>query len=176
MESIAYLWRDRDISIRTALLNHRIVAEDFLMILNSPNILQCQILDFINAQFSFKDYKALYTVKVIEMDYFGEEEIDLSHWQQFLEEPGAKPVIALHGMSRESIISVLDRLKKAFSSAASPNAFKIVFVQEDEALTEFRETNKTTNEKLELKKGLPVEYQAEHLKKCDNYTLERSSV
>ncbi|KAI1691500.1 hypothetical protein DdX_21846 [Ditylenchus destructor] len=176
MESIAYLWRDRDIGIRPVSYNHRIVAEDFQLILNSPSILQCQILDMFNAQFSFKDYKVLYTVKVIEIDYYGEEEIDLSHWQQFLEEPGAKPVVALHGMSRESIISVLDRLKKAFSSAVSPNAFKIAFVDEDEAFIEFRETNKTTNEKLELKKGLPVEYQAEHLKKYDNYTLERSSV
>ncbi|KAI1690471.1 hypothetical protein DdX_22461 [Ditylenchus destructor] len=126
MESIAYLWRDRDIGIRHV-LDQRIVAEDFQPILNSPIILQCRKLDMDNAQFSFKDYKVLYTVK-------------------------------------------------AFSSAVSPNAFKIVFVEENEALTEFRESNMTTNEKLELKKGLPVEYQVERLKKYDNYTLERSSV
>ncbi|KAI1701552.1 hypothetical protein DdX_16027 [Ditylenchus destructor] len=66
--------------------------------------------------------------------------------------------------------------KSAFSSAVSPNAFKIVFAQCKESLTEFRETNKTTNEKLELKKGLPVEYKAVYLYKFDSYTLERYSI
>ncbi|KAI1691611.1 hypothetical protein DdX_21765 [Ditylenchus destructor] len=128
MESITYLWRDRDTILLPVSNNHRIVAEDFQPILNSPTILQCRMLDMHNAQFSFKDYKVLYTVK-------------------------------------------------DFSSAVSPNAFKIVFAQEDaDDLTEFRETNKTTNEKLELKKGLPVEYQAEHLEEYENYTLERSRI
>ncbi|KAI1699306.1 serpentine type 7TM GPCR chemoreceptor srd domain-containing protein [Ditylenchus destructor] len=64
-----------------------------------------------------------------------------------------------------------------FSSAVSQNAFKIVFAGLDEELTEFRETNKTSGEKLELKKGLPTEYQSR--KKYLNersYTLERFSI
>ncbi|KAI1694027.1 hypothetical protein DdX_20326 [Ditylenchus destructor] len=65
---------------------------------------------------------------------------------------------------------------KAFSSAVSPNPFTIVFVKYGQALSEFQETNKTSREKLELKKGLPSEYQDEYLKKYDSYKLERSSV
>ncbi|KAI1724010.1 hypothetical protein Ddc_05208 [Ditylenchus destructor] len=49
----------------------------------------------------------------------------------------------------------------AFSSAILPNAFKIVFAELEVQLTEFRETNNTSGEILELKKGLPVEYYGE---------------
>ncbi|KAI1692441.1 hypothetical protein Ddc_23613 [Ditylenchus destructor] len=62
-----------------------------------------------------------------------------------------------------------------FSSAVSPNAFKITFNPYwGEELTEFRETNITSGEMLELKKGLPVECQNECNEKYTNYTLERS--
>ncbi|KAI1694062.1 hypothetical protein DdX_20316 [Ditylenchus destructor] len=51
----------------------------------------------------------------------------------------------------------------------------------EEPLPVFRETNKKSNEILELKKGLPVEWQEEDLKYFDfedfyNYTLERSTI
>ncbi|KAI1696181.1 hypothetical protein DdX_19169 [Ditylenchus destructor] len=178
MESIAYLWHDGEISIaKLAKSAHYglLGAEDIQPILNSPTILQCRILKMYNAHFSFKDYKVLYTVKVIET-WCDNEDFDPNCWLEFLEQPGVKPIVVLRYFGREYIDIALDRLKQAFSSAVSPNAFKIVFVQYNEPLTEFQETNKNTNEKLELKKGLPVEYQEEDLKNYDNYTLERSAI
>ncbi|KAI1698174.1 hypothetical protein Ddc_19268 [Ditylenchus destructor] len=175
MESIAYIWRDGEISIYTREYG-RLSAEDFQPILNSPAILQCQLLMMINAQFSFQDYKVLYAVKVIQIRYRNGDDIDLNYWQQFLEQPGIKPVVALHNFRREKIDNLVDRLKEAFSSAISPNAFKTVFSQDDVPLTEFREVNKNSGEILELKKGLPIEYQVEYLDKWNNYTLERSSI
>ncbi|KAI1708531.1 hypothetical protein Ddc_14323 [Ditylenchus destructor] len=173
LESMSYLWRDHCLFIGKG-DESRIVAEDFQLILNSPTILQCRILRMINAHFSFKDYKVLNTVNVFEIDYIGADGIDPKYWLQFLEQPGTKPIVALGALRREIIDNALDRLKQTFSSAVSPNAYKIVFVQVREPLTEFRETNKTSREVLELKKGLPVEYPEE----CagDHYTLKRSSV
>ncbi|KAI1697638.1 hypothetical protein DdX_18385 [Ditylenchus destructor] len=175
MESIAYLWRDGEIRIWNAKSDGSlIIANDIQPILNSPIILQCRLLKMYNAHFSFKDYKILYTVKVIDI-WHGYRDVNLNCWLEFLEQPGVKPIVALRGCRRRNIDIALDRLKQDFSSAISPNAFKIVFVQ-DESLTEFQETNKNTKEKLELKKGLPVEYQEEYLKYYDNYTLERSAI
>ncbi|KAI1690672.1 hypothetical protein Ddc_24797 [Ditylenchus destructor] len=178
MESITYLWRDGNISIWDIEgYGKRIGAEDFLPILNSPTILQCRDLEMINADFSFKNYKILYSVKVIEID-IRREDIDLNHLLGFLEQPGVKPVVALLSF-REYIDIILDRLSKVFSSATVPNAFKIVFSQykTEPPLTEFRETNKTSGEKLELKKALPVEYKRLLLQNhYEYYTLERSRI
>ncbi|KAI1697027.1 hypothetical protein DdX_18736 [Ditylenchus destructor] len=149
-----------------------ITAEDFQLILNSPTILQCRRLKLVNARFPFKNYKILYTVKVIELFCYLLDDVDPNYWLEFLEQP----IVALHSLCGENIDNALDHLKQAFSSAVSPNAFKVVFVQEDEPLTEFRVTNKTSGENLELKKGLPVEYPEEWLADFDNYTFERSSV
>ncbi|KAI1693409.1 hypothetical protein Ddc_22848 [Ditylenchus destructor] len=176
IESIAHIWRNSKISIYTCEHGRLISAKDFQPILNSPAILQCQLLVLINAQFLFQDYKVLYTVKVIQIRYHNEDDIDLNYWQQFLEQPGVKPVVVLHDFRREKIDNLLDKLSKAFSSAVLPNAFKIVFSLRDEPLTEFREVNKNSGEKLELKKGLPIEYQVKYLDKWNNYTLERSSI
>ncbi|KAI1702238.1 hypothetical protein Ddc_17215 [Ditylenchus destructor] len=181
MESMSYLWRDHCLIIGKV-DESRIVAEDIQLILNSPTILQCRFLAMARAHFSFKNYKVLNTVNVFEIAYAeADVDIDLNHWQQFLEQPGAKPVVALGGLRREIIDNALDRLKQAFSSAVSPNAYKIVFVQVGEPLTEFRETNKTSREVLELKKGLPVEYPEEcaedfNHQNFDHYTLKRCSV
>ncbi|KAI1699596.1 hypothetical protein Ddc_18485 [Ditylenchus destructor] len=185
MESISYLWRDYKIDIRDD-DGTRIVAEHFQPILNSPTILQCRKLNMNNAHFSFKDYKVLYTVKVMELVYFGDDNIDPNNWADFLEQPGNKPIVVFYDICREDIDNLLVRLKKDFSSAVVPNAFKIVFLvyedEDDEPLTEFRDTNKTSGETLELKKGLPtelpVEYQEdlENLEDLDSYTLERSSI
>ncbi|KAI1696938.1 hypothetical protein DdX_18784 [Ditylenchus destructor] len=101
--------------------------------------------------------------------------LGLNCWMEFLEQPGVKPIVSLRYFGREYIDNALDRLKEAFSSAVSPNAFKIIFVQVNDPLPIFREANKNSNEELELKKGLPVEYQEEYLENFDNYTLERSS-
>ncbi|KAI1696584.1 hypothetical protein Ddc_20286 [Ditylenchus destructor] len=174
MESIAYLWRDGHIGIRHAGYSSRIVAEDFQSILNSPTILQCQNLYMDNALFSFKDYKVLYTVKVIET-WYGNNYFDPNCWLEFLEQPGVKPILIFRGLDRDNVVTLLDRLFKVFSSDVSPNAFKIVFSRRNYSMTEFRETNKTSREKLELKKGLPVEYQKEYLKER-SYTLERASI
>ncbi|KAI1692222.1 hypothetical protein DdX_21380 [Ditylenchus destructor] len=185
MESIEYLWRDANVYIRhTTYYTIRICANDFLPILNSPTILQCQILYMKNAQFSFKDFKVLYAVKVIETEIC--RDFDPNYWQQFLEQPGAKPVVVLHFLPREVISNLLARLSKAFSSAILPNTFKIVIVQDKEhcykELNEFRETNNTSSEILELKKGLPAEYQKEDFEKYvyqllyECHTLERSSI
>ncbi|KAI1690995.1 hypothetical protein DdX_22169 [Ditylenchus destructor] len=182
MESIAYLWRDGKICIWNAKSDgSRIVDNDFQLILNSPTILQCRDLYMENAHFSFKDYKVLYSVKVIEVYYNekDEEEIDLNSWPEFLEQPGVKPVVVLHYYHRENIAFIIDRLSQPFSSAVLPNGFKVVFSQRNEPLeplTQFRETNKTLGEILELKKVLPTEYQPEHLKGHECYTLERSRV
>ncbi|KAI1693706.1 hypothetical protein DdX_20517 [Ditylenchus destructor] len=75
---------------------------------------------------------------------------------------------------------------QAFSFAVSPNAYRIAFIQWKEPVSEFRETNNTSGEILELKKGLPAECQAENLvqyykntskfQQFDCHTLERSSI
>ncbi|KAI1690531.1 hypothetical protein Ddc_24876 [Ditylenchus destructor] len=185
MESIAYLWSNGKIIIWNARsFGSRIVAEDFQPILNSPTILQCQTLSMTNAHFSFKDYKVLYTVKVIVTSY-GYVRFDPSYWSKFLEEPGVKPLVVLSAARHEYINNILDRLCKAFSSAVLPNAFKMlfkfygesltIFAENGGPLTEFRETNKTSGEILELKKGLPDEYQ-ESFEDEYNYTLARSSI
>ncbi|KAI1701562.1 hypothetical protein DdX_16037 [Ditylenchus destructor] len=194
MESIAYLWRDGDIVIQHHnILGLPIVAEDFQpilsfsyfaivhyiryyispkTILNSPTILQCRNLIMNNAHFSYKDCKALYSVKVIEI-YHGNNEIDPDSWLQFLDQPGVKPIVVLRQSRREVVDNVLNRFVKAFSSAVSPNAFKIVFAELDDPVTEFRETNNISGEVLELKKGVPAEYcKAYHY----NFMLERSSL
>ncbi|KAI1715175.1 hypothetical protein Ddc_11105 [Ditylenchus destructor] len=181
MESIAYLWRDSKAEIMNVEEygeENRIVAEDLQLVLNSPIILQCRELLMDNAHFSFKDYKVLYAVKVIETCYYSEYEIDLwqQYWQQFLEQPDVKPIVVFRSLNRDNLDNLLDRLSKAFSTAVLPNAFKIIFAETDEELTEFRETNNASGEILELKKGFPVEYQNEHLNESGNYTLERSSV
>ncbi|KAI1699307.1 hypothetical protein DdX_17394 [Ditylenchus destructor] len=178
MESIAYLWRDGDIDIRNyySKYNTSIVAEDILPILNSSTVLQCKKLFLDNAHFSFKDHKILYSVKVIEVYYYNYP-IDPDSWLQFLDQPGVKPLIVLLQSHRENADNVINHFVKAFSSAVSPNPFKIVFSGlYKEELTEFRETNKTSGEILELKKGLPTEYQTDYYYECNNYTLERSSV
>ncbi|KAI1692885.1 hypothetical protein Ddc_23268 [Ditylenchus destructor] len=169
MESISYLWRDGKIGLRHT------VSEDFQLILNSPIILQCQRLLVYPSNYFFKDYKVLYTVKVIE-SWYAYRDVDPNCWMQFFEQAGVKPVVVLWRLNCQSIDNVLDCLSKAFSSAVSPNAFKIVFAQTIRPLTEFRETNSTSREMLELKKGLPTEYQLEGLEKHENYTLERSSI
>ncbi|KAI1695335.1 hypothetical protein DdX_19633 [Ditylenchus destructor] len=174
MESIAHLWRDGSISVANN-DGSLIVAEDFQLILNSPTILQCRKLAMDNAHFSFKDYKVLYTVKVIET-WCDNEDFGPNCWLEFLEQPGVKPIVALRCFGREYIDITLDRLKQAFFSAVVPNAYKVVFTQDDDSLSEFRETNTNANEILELKKGLPVEYQEEDLEDFDNYTLERSAI
>ncbi|KAI1691013.1 hypothetical protein DdX_22157 [Ditylenchus destructor] len=167
MESIAYLWRYDEIFIRDAdKYGNRIVAEHFQPILDSLTILQCRNLIMDNAHFSFKDYKMLYAVRVIHINYF-DEEIDLNSWAQFLEQPRIKPVVVLEGLHRGSIDNILNRLSEAFSSAVSPNALKIMFREVVVPLTEFREPNYRSRERLELKKvyvGAKV------------YTLERCSL
>ncbi|KAI1691845.1 hypothetical protein DdX_21605 [Ditylenchus destructor] len=182
MESISYLWQDGNISIcHVDGYGKRIVAEDFLPILNSPTILQCRDLEMINANFSFKDYKILYSVKVIEFEYIARD-IDPNHWLDFLEQPGVKPVVALIvpqpvDVDRALVTTTLNSLSKAFSSAVVPNGFKIVFAKYMTLpLTEFCETNKTSGEKLELKKGVPIEYQHRTTPWYGYYTLERSRI
>ncbi|KAI1696700.1 hypothetical protein DdX_18908 [Ditylenchus destructor] len=177
MSSVAYLWRDGSIVILNANADDsQIRAEDFQPILNSPAILQCQNLVMETMYFSFKDYKILYTVKVIETYCYDQRDIDLWHqyWQEFLEQPEVKPVIVFRDLYIESINKLLNQIYKAFTSAVLPNAFVIVFSQfYGETFTEFRETNETSGEILELKKGLPVEWQKEYLEDYCNYTLER---
>ncbi|KAI1696165.1 hypothetical protein DdX_19193 [Ditylenchus destructor] len=157
---------------------HRLTAGNCEPIFNSQTILQCRTLYMFNPYFSFKDCAALYNVKFIEIQHKNEEDIDLwlQHWQEFLEQPGVKPIVVFNFLCHEIVDNLLDRISKAFSSAVSPNAFKVAFVLYYKSLTEFRETNKTSREILELKKGLPVEYQKENLKLYHNYTLERFSV
>ncbi|KAI1697761.1 hypothetical protein Ddc_19542 [Ditylenchus destructor] len=175
MESIAYLWCDQEMRIWEAGNNDCIVAEDFQLILDSPTILQCRLLFMHRAHFSFKDYKVLYNAKIIE-NYYYNEETDPDYWPQFLEQPGVKPLVVLRGLHPKSINTVLDHLSKTFTSAVSPNAFKIVFAQNWKFMTEFKKTNETSAEKLELKEGLPTEYQNKNLDQYLNYTLERSSI
>ncbi|KAI1706843.1 hypothetical protein DdX_12837 [Ditylenchus destructor] len=129
----------------------------------------------INADFSFKDYKILYSVKVFEITDIARR-IDPNHYLDFLNQPGVKPVVALLDSSHHDIDNVLDRLSKVFSSGSVPNAFKIVFSQykSRQSFTEFRATNKTSGEKLELKRGVPIEYRHRLLKDSEYYTLERS--
>ncbi|KAI1711542.1 hypothetical protein DdX_10002 [Ditylenchus destructor] len=186
MESVAHLWRDSEINIWNA-NNRQIVAEDFQPILNSPTILQCRKLDMPNAHFSFKDYKILYTLNVIENWYDDGVQWDPrrwnpNYWPDFLEQPGVKPVIALDDFPHQYIDKLIDRLFKSFSSAVLPNAFKIVFPYVNKPLILFRETNKTSGEILELKKGIPMDRQEEYrsLYVCIDedqcYTLQRSSI
>ncbi|KAI1715184.1 hypothetical protein Ddc_11114 [Ditylenchus destructor] len=181
MESIAYLWRNDKISVYNAGItipndrNTRIIAEDFQLILNSPTILQCRYLKMYKADFSFKDYKVLHTVNVLELHYDDKYEIDPRYCPEFLEQLGVKPVVAFLYLRRADIDKLLDRLSKAFCSAVLPNAFKIVFAYCNDPMTEFQETNTTSGEKLDLKKGLPVECQ-KYLGDHGNYTLERSSI
>ncbi|KAI1710927.1 hypothetical protein Ddc_13189 [Ditylenchus destructor] len=198
MESIVHLWSDYDILIRHAERRlGEIDDEDFEPILNSPTILKCKNLFMINARFSFKNYKVLYTVENIAIQYDEErhfwttnfKEKESNYLPQFLEQPGVKPVVTLRNEQPERVTGLLDRLHKAricvrllkfikaFSSATMPNAFKIVFAQCKDPLTEFRETNKTSGEILELKKGSPAEYEDDEEKDDDvYYTLERSSI
>ncbi|KAI1695661.1 hypothetical protein Ddc_21106 [Ditylenchus destructor] len=83
MESIAHLWRDADISIEhVKYVYSRAVANNFKFILNSPTILQCRDLSMNNAYFPFKDYKVLYAVKVIIIDY-DDGEVDCIHARHF---------------------------------------------------------------------------------------------
>ncbi|KAI1714814.1 hypothetical protein Ddc_11251 [Ditylenchus destructor] len=175
MESLSYLWRDYEIAIRNDDCS-RIVAEHFQPVLNSPTILQCRLLGMTNAHFPLKDYKVLYNVKVMQLIYFGGYNIDPNDCANFFEQPGNKPIVVLYGIRREDVDNLLVRLKKDLSSAIEPNAFKIVFVLNH--LTEFRDTNKTSGETLELKKGLPAELLDEYqegLENLEKYTLERSS-
>ncbi|KAI1715257.1 hypothetical protein Ddc_11068 [Ditylenchus destructor] len=187
MESITYLWRDGDINIWNdntlgpfaGLITSSRIPKSYKLILNSPTILQCQTLSMKNALFSFKDYKVLCTVKVIETRcrHRGDQiELWLQYWQQFLEPTGVKPVVVFLLLRREIIENLIDRLSKDFSSAFLPSSFKVVFVRSssDEPLTEFRETNSKSGEILELKKGIPVLYKR-YLERS-SYTLERSSI
>ncbi|KAI1691230.1 hypothetical protein Ddc_24366 [Ditylenchus destructor] len=112
MESIAYLWRDGKIRIwNDNGYGRRIVAEDFQPILDSPNILQCRELCMHNTHFSFKDYKSLYTAKLID-NRCDIEDFDFNCWAEFLEQPGVKPLVVLRGARREYITDILDRLCK----------------------------------------------------------------
>ncbi|KAI1692220.1 hypothetical protein DdX_21378 [Ditylenchus destructor] len=110
------------------------------------------------------------SVKVFEIHYCNDD-IDPDSWLQFLDQPGVKPVVVLR-LSHREVGNVLNRFVKSFSSAVSKNAFKIVFAGLDEELTEFREANNISGEKLGLKKGLQTNYYYQRY----NYTLERSSV
>ncbi|KAI1694705.1 hypothetical protein Ddc_21880 [Ditylenchus destructor] len=134
-----------------------------------------------NVHFPLIDCKVLRNVKVIEINCdYHEEEIELNSWLQLLEQSGVKHIVVLRDLQRERIDIVVERLSKDFSSAVSPNAFKIVFVQLDVKLTEFQATNKTSGEKLELKEGFPTEFSAKYQNNwvdgVTKYTLERSSI
>ncbi|KAI1697491.1 hypothetical protein Ddc_19678 [Ditylenchus destructor] len=182
MESISYLWRDGNIDIKNAWIHPSLEfvpnkrAEYFQPIFNSATILQCRLLAMNNARLSFKDYKVLYSVKVIKINY-DYEDFNPNSLLEFLKQPGAKPVVVLRLLHRDDFDNLLDSLSKAFFSAALPNAFKIAFILSEEPLAEFRETNNTSGEILELKKGLPVEYQAWGFERFNYYnTLERSII
>ncbi|KAI1695574.1 hypothetical protein DdX_19512 [Ditylenchus destructor] len=118
MESIANLWRDGKISVWNGRHDgSRIVAEDFQSILNSPTILKCQNLYMGKAHFSFKDYKVLYAVNVIDAsNSYVDTDPENGHWQkcwlEFLEEPEMKPVILIRQLHREILRTLLDRLSK----------------------------------------------------------------
>ncbi|KAI1698210.1 hypothetical protein Ddc_19238 [Ditylenchus destructor] len=204
MESIAYLWRDGDIHIWNARNDgSRIGADDFQLILNSPTILQCRTLYMENAHFSFKDYKVLYSVKFIEIDYENAE-ADPDFWPEFLEQPGVKPVVVLRQLHPDSVVNLLERLYKDFSKAVSPKAYKIILAQNgrlmikskvqsfkgvysysqptvpltDEELIGFQDKNKTLGEKWEFKKPFEfaLEYPEYELSENNKYVLERSSI
>ncbi|KAI1701564.1 hypothetical protein DdX_16039 [Ditylenchus destructor] len=95
---------------------------------------------------------------------------------------------------------MLERLYKDFSSAVSPNAYKIIFAQNgrlliksivesfknripqeliEEELLEFQDMNKTSGEKWEFKKRSPAEFKMQYPKywfvENHKYVLERSS-
>ncbi|KAI1712547.1 hypothetical protein DdX_09639 [Ditylenchus destructor] len=181
MESISYLWRDGWISMLHHNLDFardevdsRIGAQDFPLLLNSPTILQCHLLFLYNPHYSFKDYKVLYSVNIIDVTY-NFDDIDPNYWLEFLEQPGVKPVVVFAEFPRQNIDDFIDRISKVFSSAVLPNEFKIVFHHYDAHFTVLREKNNTSGEKLELKKGTPVDYQG--LSSMSGvYTLERSSI
>ncbi|KAI1710452.1 hypothetical protein Ddc_13397 [Ditylenchus destructor] len=109
MESIAYLWREGWISILhrhldfSGIDDSRIGTEDFPLLLNSPIILQCHLLFLYNPHYSLKDNKVLYAVNIIDVTYTFED-IDPNYWQEFLEQPGAKPVVVFAGFPRLSKI------------------------------------------------------------------------
>ncbi|KAI1691367.1 hypothetical protein DdX_21932 [Ditylenchus destructor] len=112
MESLPYLWRDGNIFIWYTRCDGSLIdTEDFQLILNSPTILQCRELHMYNADFSFKDYKMLYSVNII---YFANDnkKIDSNSLLQFLEQSGDKPLIVLIRLVRESVDDVLNRLSK----------------------------------------------------------------
>ncbi|KAI1702586.1 hypothetical protein Ddc_16987 [Ditylenchus destructor] len=182
MESISYLWRDGEMTLSGWEDNTSL--QNLLPILNSPTILQCRKVKMNFVQFSFKDYKVLYSVKFIDVWYFFQD-FDQNCWPQFLEQPGIKPVVVLHYLERVHIEKMFKLFSKAFSSAVLPNAFKIVFLpfgrEENESLTEFRQTNKTSGEKLELSKGISEDVSSiccdeDDLESVYLYTLERSSI
>ncbi|KAI1721924.1 hypothetical protein DdX_04213 [Ditylenchus destructor] len=116
LESIRYLWRDHNIWIHNGSdYGAEFAADDFQPILNSPTILQCQHLLMDNAHFSFKDYNILCRVKVFILRYKYykySEELEI-YWQQFLEQPGVKPVFVLLQILQEKINNLLDQLSKA---------------------------------------------------------------
>ncbi|KAI1702200.1 hypothetical protein DdX_15615 [Ditylenchus destructor] len=104
MESIARLRRNGKIWIYQKY--GRLRAEDFQTILDSPTILQSRVLWIDNPHFSFKDYKILYTVNVIEIRHKNDKYIDLwqQYWQQFLDQPGIKPVVIIFLVAKSSTI------------------------------------------------------------------------
>ncbi|KAI1697019.1 hypothetical protein DdX_18749 [Ditylenchus destructor] len=126
MESIAYLWSDHKINIQNNL--RRIRAEDIQPILNSTTILRCRIWEMENTHFPFKEYEILYAMKILEVRYHGDDSFDLWHryWQQFLEKPGVKPIVAFYHLHRKNVDNLLDQLSKDFSSAVSQNTYTII--------------------------------------------------
>ncbi|KAI1710949.1 hypothetical protein Ddc_13147 [Ditylenchus destructor] len=181
IESMTHLWRDGSICILTDGDDSLKGAEGFQPFLDSPTILKCARLELPKPNFPYKDYKVLYSAKVIESCYGDEENspINPDYWPEFLEQPGIKPIVVFQFFGRGNIDCLLDRLKEAFSSATLPNAFRIVFLlmYYDDPLIVFQATNETSGEKLELKKGHPVEYEVQDEEDEDQYyTLERSSI
>ncbi|KAI1694076.1 hypothetical protein Ddc_22370 [Ditylenchus destructor] len=126
MESIAYLWRDGNINIlrNQCKIFYRIdailKAQDMQPILNSPTILQCRYLRMYNAHFSFKDYKVLYTLNIIET-WYGYRDAP-NHWPEFLEQPGIKPIVVLRNAHPEIITNMLDHLSKVLVVWAVPES------------------------------------------------------
>ncbi|KAI1710930.1 hypothetical protein Ddc_13192 [Ditylenchus destructor] len=112
MESVSYLWRDHKITIWNVEKYGKTRPEVFQSILNSRTILQCQELNMGNAYFPFKYYKVLYTMNVIEIRHHENEIDDQNYWQQFLEQPGVKPLVVFRYFNLESVNNLLDRLFK----------------------------------------------------------------
>ncbi|KAI1692606.1 hypothetical protein DdX_21160 [Ditylenchus destructor] len=105
MESIAHLWRDGWITICNARnVDSLVGTQDSPLILNSPTILQCHLLIMNNPHFSFKDYKVMYSVDVIDINY-GYEDVDLNYWQEFLSNRDANQSWScLNFLAKKSII------------------------------------------------------------------------